>query len=44
MPVERLEAVDETAGHARYVRLAANGAMEAAGDPRADGEAVVTSV
>lgn len=39
MPLEMLEAVDETVGHAQYVRIAENGMMEAGSDPRADGAA-----
>ena len=44
MPVELLDAFDETVGHAQYVRIAVDGAMEAASDPRADGAADVTPV
>lgn len=43
MPVELLEAADETVGHAQYITIAADGAMQAASDPRADGDAVVRS-
>ena len=41
MPVETLEPLDDTVGHAHYVRIAADGALEAATDPRADGAAYV---
>ena len=41
MPVELLEPVDETVGHAQYVRIGADGELEAGSDPRADGAAFV---
>jgi gamma-glutamyltranspeptidase/glutathione hydrolase len=41
MPVELLEPVDETVGHAQYIRIATGGAMEAGSDPRADGAGMV---
>lgn len=41
MPVELLEPLDETVGHAQYIRIAADGALEAASDPRADGMGAV---
>jgi gamma-glutamyltranspeptidase/glutathione hydrolase len=42
MPIELLEAVDESVGHAQYVRIAGGGELEAASDPRADGTGIVT--
>jgi len=40
-PVELLEPVDETVGHVQYVRIDADGELEAGTDPRADGAAFV---
>jgi gamma-glutamyltranspeptidase len=37
MPVELLEPVDGTVGHAQYIRITADGAMDVGTDPRADG-------
>ncbi len=42
-PVELLEPADQTVGHAQYVRIGADGELEAGSDPRADGAAFVTS-
>ena len=44
MPLELLEALDETVGHAQYIRIMPDGAMDAGSDPRADGAAVVESL
>jgi gamma-glutamyltranspeptidase len=41
MPVELLGPLDETVGHAQYIRVADDGGMEAGTDPRADGAAFV---
>lgn len=41
MPVEILKAFDESVGHAQYIRIAEDGAMDAGTDPRADGAGVV---
>jgi gamma-glutamyltranspeptidase/glutathione hydrolase len=43
MPIELLEPVDESVGHAQYIRILADGTLEAGTDPRADGAAVVAS-
>ena len=40
-PVELLEPADQTVGHAQYVRIGADGTLEAGTDPRADGAAFV---
>jgi gamma-glutamyltranspeptidase/glutathione hydrolase len=42
MPVELLERLDESVGHAQYIRVAEDGSLEAASDPRADGTGLVT--
>jgi gamma-glutamyltranspeptidase/glutathione hydrolase len=43
MPLELLEPFDESVGHAQYIRIAENGDLEAASDPRADGRALVVT-
>lgn len=39
MPLELLKPVDETVGHAQYIRIHTDGTLEAGTDPRADGAA-----
>jgi len=41
LPLAAGDEVDDLAGHAQYVVLGADGAMEAASDPRADGRAAL---
>ncbi len=41
MPLEMLARLDESVGHAQYARVAGNGVLEAASDPRADGAGLV---
>jgi gamma-glutamyltranspeptidase/glutathione hydrolase len=43
MPLELLDPVDESVGHAQYIRIDPDGTLEAGTDPRADGAAFAGS-